>query len=169
MLLLSPGQGSPEEVLKTWPNLAKQAGVVVCAIAPENSERWQPKEIEVVGKFAAAILKKAPIDESAVAVAASGALEGGNAEAADSMVLAVAISQSNIFFGAAVSPKTRPPAVRMRENEPSASLQLLMPVESADDLPPWSAAIEKAGYPIVLGGKTDGITLLRWTRLLQAI
>lgn len=169
MLLLSPGQGSPEEVLESWLNPATQAGVVVCAIAPENSERWRPKEIEMIGKFAAALLKKAPIDKAAVAVAASGALAGGDAEAADSMVMAVAISQSSTFFGAAISPKTRPPAVRVRENEPSASLQLLMPVESDDDLPAWTATIKKAGYPVVLGGKTDRITLLRWARLLQAI
>lgn len=169
VLLLNPGQASPMDVIKGWSDAAKQAGVAVCVIAPENSERWRPNEIEVVGKFAAAMLKKAPINETAVAVAASGALAGRDAEAADSMVLAVAISQSNIFFGAAVSPKTRPPAVRMRENEPAASLQLLMPVESPDDLPTWSAAIKRAGYPIVLGGKTDEITLLHWTRLLQAI
>ena len=169
VMLLGPGQGSPEDVLKTWPDLAKQAGVVVCAIAPEKSRRWQPKEMEVVANFAAAVMKKANIDKSAVAVAAAGALAGGNAEAADSMALAVAMSQSSAFFGVAVSPETRPPAVRLRENEPSASLQVLLPVESVDDLPSWGAAIERAGYPIVRGGDVDRITLLRWVRLLQAI
>jgi S1-C subfamily serine protease len=169
VLLLSPGQGSPEDVLKSWPALARQAGVVVCAIAPEDTRRWQQKEMEVVANFTAAVLKKAPIDRSAVAVAAAGALKGGSAEAADSMALAVAISQSSTFFGVAVSPKTRPPAMRLRENEPSASLQVLLPVKSTDDLPTWGAGIERGGYPIVLGGDLDGITLLHWVRLLQAI
>jgi S1-C subfamily serine protease len=169
VLLLGPGQGSPEDILKTWPDLAKQAGVVVCAIAAEDTRRWQPKEIETVASFAAAVLKKAPIDPSAVAVAASGALSGGKADAADSMALAVAISRSSTFFGVAVSPETRPPAVRLRETEPSASLQVLLPVDSPDDMPTWGAAVERAGYPIVRGGKVDGISLLRWVRLLQAI
>jgi hypothetical protein len=149
--------------------LAKQAGVVVCAIAAEETRRWQPKEIEVVGSFAAAVLKKAPIDPSSVAVAASGALSGGKADASDSMALAVAISKSSTFFGVAVSPETRPPAVRLRENEPAASLQLLLPVDSPDDMPNWAAALQKAGYPIVRGGELDGLSLLRWVRLLQAI
>ncbi len=169
VLLLNPGQGDPEEVLKKWPQVAKQAGVVVCAVAPENNNRWQPKELEVVGRFATAVLKKAPIDESAVAVAASGALVGGKAEAADSMALAVAVSQSKVFFGAAVSHRARPPAVRIRENQASASLQVLLPIESDDDLPTWSSGLIQAGYPIVQGGEVDRLTLLRWVRLLQAI
>jgi len=39
--------------------------VVVCAIAPENEDRWQPKELDVVSKFAAAVMKKASIDPAA--------------------------------------------------------------------------------------------------------
>ena len=169
VLLLNPGQGSPQAALKDWSAEAEATGVVVCAIAPENNARWQSKELEVVGRFAASIKKKFPIHESAVAVAAAGALHGKKAEAADSMALAVAISQSRIFFGAAVSPETRPPAVRVRENNPSASLQLLLPVEGESDLPGWTAAVAQAGYPVILGGEVDQRILLRWVRLLQSI
>ncbi len=169
VLLLNPGEGAPEEVLKKWNQAAPEAGVVVCAIAPENNGRWQPKELDVVSRFAAAVLKKAPIEESAVAVAAAGALAGGKAEAADSMALAVAVSQSNRFFGVAISPETRPPAIRVGENEASASLQVLLPITSSDDLPTWAVPLEQSGYPIVLGGDVDRSTLLSWVRLLQAI
>jgi len=85
------------------------------------------------------------------------------------MALAVAISQSSTFFGVAVSAETRPPAIRMRENEPGSSLQVLIPVDSEDDVPTWGAAVQKAGYPIVRGGELDIETLLYWVRLLQAI
>ncbi|MGB1816005.1 MAG: hypothetical protein ACPHJ3_11680, partial [Rubripirellula sp.] len=68
-----------------------------------------------------------------------------------------------------VSPKTRSPAMRVKENDPSASLQVLLPLSSDKDLPEWSRAISKAGYPVVLGGETDSATLLNWVRLLQAI
>ncbi|MGI9470142.1 MAG: trypsin-like peptidase domain-containing protein [Rubripirellula sp.] len=169
VLLMNPGQGAPDKVLESWIDDAQAAGVVVCAIAPEDSRRWQPKEMDAIANFVAAISKKAPIDSTSVAIAAPGALAGGSAEAADSMALAVAMSQSSTFFGVSVSSKTRPPAVRLRENEPSASLQILLPVESKSDLPTWGAAIEKSGYPIVLGGETDRPTLLNWVRLLQAI
>lgn len=170
VMLLNPGQGTPEKVLQTWPNLARKYGVVVCAIAPAENERWQPQEIDVVSRFAVAILKKeSSIESSAVAVAAAGALSDGKAEAADSMALAVAISASETFFGVAISHEARPPAVRLRENEADASLQLLLPIESADDLPTWGTALEKAGYPIIFGGATDGDRLLKWVRLLQSI
>jgi hypothetical protein len=169
ILLLSPSQGSPSDALESWPELASKSGVVVCAIAPDNSRRWQPKEIEVVSNFVAALVKKGSIDSSAVAIASSGALAGGSAEAADAMALAVAIAKSSTFFGVAVSPKTRPPAVRLRENKASEALQLLLPIEVGDELPPWSIALKKAGYPIVRGGKTSEDTLLKWVRLLQSI
>jgi S1-C subfamily serine protease len=169
ILLLNPGQGDPEEVAKSWTEAAQEAGVVVCVIAPEDTRRWQPKEIEVVGNFVAAVMKQAAIDPAAVAVAASGALAGGSGEAADAMALAVAISQSRTFFGVAVSPKTRPPAVRLRENEASTSLQLMLPIEVAADLPTWATVVEKAGYPIVRGGEVTQESLLRWVRLLQSI
>ena len=168
VLLLNPGQGTPRDVLEKWSEAAKQAGVVVCAIAPEDARRWQPKELEVVANFAAAVLKLGGIEASAVAVAASGGLAGGDGEAADAMALAVAISQSKTFFGVAISPKTRPPAVRLRENEATASMQLLLPIDQRDELPGWAAAIEKAGYPVVLGSQTTPLSLLKWVRLLQA-
>ena len=100
-----------------------------------------------MASFTAAVMKQGGIDSSAVAVAASGAPGRWQWEAADAMALAVAISQSSTFFGVAVSAKTRPPAVRLRENEASTSLQVLLPIEVGDELPPWSAAVEKAGYP----------------------
>jgi len=169
VLLIGPGQKSPAEILKNWPERAQRSGVVVCAIAPENEARWQPKELDVIAKFAAAVMKKASIDPAAVAVGTSGSLDGGEATAADSMALAVAISQSSTFFGVAVSAEARPPAIRLRENEPVTSLQLLMPVESDDDLPTWCAGLKRAGYPIVRGGNLDEQKLLNWVRLLQAI
>ena len=169
LLLMNPSGGSPTEVLENWREAANAAGVVICAVAPEDSRRWQPKEINAIGNFAAAVMKKAPINPNAVAVAAPGAISGTDAEAADSMALAVAVSQSSTFFGVSVSPKTRSPAMRVKENDPSASLQILLPVASEKELPEWSRGIKKAGYPVVLGGETDMTTLLNWVRLLQSI
>ena len=169
VMLLNPGQGKPEKVLESWPNLARKHGVVVCAIAPSENERWRPKEIDVVSRFAAAILKQVDVEQSAVAVAAAGALDGGKPEAADSMALAVAISASETFNGVAISHESRPPAIRLKENKADASLQLLLPIKTSDDMPTWGTALEKAGYPIIFGGATDGDRLLKWVRLLQAV
>ena len=169
ILLMEPGKSNPKEALQSWKDEAAGAGVVICAIAAEDPARWQPKELQVVANFAAAAMKKASIASSAVAVGTTRALSDGKATAADSMAVAVAISQSEIFFGVAISASSRPPAVRLRENEPSTSLQILMPIKSNDDLPSWGTAIRSAGYPVVLGGEVSEQSLLRWVRLLQSI
>ncbi len=169
VLLLGPGKGTPQSTAETWRKAAQTCGVAVCVIAPEDATKWQPKELEVIANFAAAVSKKASIDPSAVAVVSAGGVNGVPATAADSMALAAAISQSKAFFGVAVAVDAKPPAIRLRENEPSASLQLIIPVGSSNELPDWSKSIEAAGYPIVTGGKLDQHGLLDWVRLLQAI
>ena len=169
MLLLEPGETDPQKVLKAWKEDAAVSGVVIVAIASEDASRWQAKELQVIANFAAAALKKAPIVPSAVAIATTGALKTGKTSAADSMAIAASISQSETFFGVAFAKDTRPPAVRLRENEPASSLQIMMPVKEEEDLPGWISAIKNAGYPVVLGDDVDEQVLLRWCRLLQAI
>ncbi|TWU32919.1 Periplasmic serine endoprotease DegP precursor [Novipirellula artificiosorum] len=169
ILLLNPGETTPKSLLEKWTETAEQTGVVVCAIAPESNQRWQPKEIDVIVRFVASVLKTSPIDSSAVAVAATGALSGRDAEAADSMALAVAMSASRTFYGVAVSAKTRPPAVRLRENDAEASLQVLLPMDPNDEPPTWVPTLRDAGYPVISVDDIDVDTLLRWVRLLQAV
>tara|TARA_R110002049_G_scaffold2750_2_gene21451 strand:- start:233139 stop:235133 length:1995 start_codon:yes stop_codon:yes gene_type:complete len=169
ILLLNADQAAPEDELNDWKEKASEYGVVVCAIASEDSERWQPKEIDVVSRFAAAAIKQAEISSAAVAVAAPGAMSDGKSEASDSMALAVALSAAETFRGVAASEKTRAPAVRLRENDAAQSLQILLPISSPDDAPPWATALKAAGYPIVRGGTVDKDALLRWVRLLQTI
>ncbi|EMI17819.1 protease Do [Rhodopirellula maiorica SM1] len=169
VLLMNPGEAAPKELLKSWRDVAEKTGVVVCAVAAEDNKRWQPKEIDVIGRFVASIQKTSAIEPLAVAVAAPGAISGTKAEAADSMALAVAMSASRTFYGVAVSAKTRPPAVRLRENDAEASLQILLPIERQEEPPSWAPTLKKAGYPVIQAGEVDQETLLRWVRLLQAV
>ena len=169
VLLLNPGEGEPAAALEDWKEAAAQAGVLVCAIAPENNERWQPKEVDVAERMVAAIAKQTDLERTAVAIGAAGGLSDGDAEAADAMALASAITAARRFFGVAISPQTTPPAIRLRENEPGQSLQILLPIQMQDELPSWSATLKTAGYPIVRGGQVDRASLLRWVRTLQAI
>lgn len=169
VFLLNPGQGAPQDVLADWIEAAAESGVVVCAIAPEANGRWQAKEIEVISRMVASLAKQLPIDPAAVAVAANGSLATKKSEAADSMALAVGIAESRTFAGVAISDKTRPPGIRIRDNEPSAPLQLLLPISPDAELPAWGKALESRGYPIVRGGAVTPQTLLRWTRGLQTI
>lgn len=169
VLLLNPGQAAPRETLGKWVETAAEAGVVVCAVAPEENARWQAKEIDVVSRMTALLTKQLPIESSAVALAAGGAIASESAEAADAMALAVGISEPRTFAGVAVSDQTRPPAIRIRENEPSSALRIMLPIGPADELPGWGRALGQRGYPIVRGGGVTRDVLVRWTRRLQAI
>ena len=169
VLLQNPGESAPRETLEKWLETAAAAGVVVCAVAPEDNARWQAKEIEVVSRMTSLLIKQMPIESSAVALASGGAIASQAAEAADSMAVAVGIRESRTFAGVAVSDKTQPPPIRIRENEPSAALQIMLPIGTGDELPGWGRALEQRGYPIVRGGGVTRDVLARWTRLLQAI
>ncbi len=166
VLLTSPGGEAPEKELANWAAAATKAGVVVCAVAPQDSERWKPEEIEVISRLAALTIKQHAIDPAAVAVATEGSLAGKDAGASDAMAIAVAITEKRTFAGVAVSSKTRPPAVRLTENDPESPLQFLM---SGDELPSWAAPLKKAGYPLIADDQIDQERLLSWVRLLQAI
>ncbi|MDV6028727.1 MAG: PDZ domain-containing protein [Phycisphaera sp. RhM] len=167
VLLLPPDTRDPQKALQGWRDAAGKAGVVVCAVCSEDEQRWQQKEIDVVSRMATLMAQRVPVLVSAVA--ANGAIKDTPASAADSMVIAMALSDRKNFAGIAVSANAKPPAVRLRENEPDRALEIMLPIESLDNGPTWLAPLANAGYPVSLGGETEIDDLLRWVRLLQTI
>ena len=167
VVLLNPGEGAPKDVLENWKDMASAYGVVVCAIAPENQQRWLPKEVDVVTRFASSLVKAKSIHPEAVGVGTTGALQEGDGDAADAMAMVVALSQRRVFHGVAVSVKTSPPRIRLPENEGDGSFQLLLALPQEQNLPDWVAPLRRAGYPVVRGDQLDAGKLLRWGRLLR--
>lgn len=168
-LLLPPDKRDPEKMLESYRDVAGRYGVVVCAISSEDDKRWQPKEIDVVSRLVTMLSQRVEVSPSAVAIASPGVIKDVPASAADSMVVAIALSDRKNFSGIAVGADAKPPAVRLRENEPDRSLEILLPIESVEDGPTWMAPLMGAGYPFALGGEVEIADLLRWTRLLQTL
>lgn len=169
LLLMNPGEGSPQALVESWQEAAEESGVIVCAVAAEDQQRWLPKEIDIVTRFAASLIKQYPIASEAVAIGTTGALWGGDGNAADAMAMAVALSKRKIFHGVSVSTKAQPPRIRLPENQGEDSFQLMLSAKASADLPEWTAALTRAGYPVVTGGEVDQAALLHWVRLLQAL
>ena len=169
VLVIPPKMRNPKEILDSWRDVAGRYGVVVCAVCSEDEKGWSPNEVDVVTRMTKTAMQRVPVDASAVAIAATGAIEGVDPSSADSMAIAVALSSQKLFSGISISAQAKPPAVRLRENEPDHSIQILMPIESLDDGPVWLAPLTRFGYPILLGGKNELSSILRWTRLLQTI
>jgi len=162
LMLADPGDTEIEKHAKAWLGSASTHGVIVCMVAPVDNNRWQPDEVDSVARIVASISKRYPVSGLMVAVG------GVSTGAGSSMAMGVAISKPGSFTGLAVGAEVTPPAIRLRENEASAPLQLLIRGGTNPDEPSWAAALEKAGYA-VLRGNDENETLMRWIRSMPRI
>ncbi|WP_168565731.1 trypsin-like peptidase domain-containing protein [Crateriforma spongiae] len=167
--LQQPGDPPPEKAIETWNEAAKQSGVVVCVVAAESDQGWKPKEIDLIDRIAAAVIKRTGVASTAVAIGSVSGAIGGDAGPADAMALAAGLSLVHRFGGIALSDKTRPPAIRVKENDPETAVHVLLPISDDDSLPTWGTALRRAGYAIINAKPLDRAGLLRWVRQLQAI
>jgi len=163
IVMVDPGQEDLKLTLSKWSDAAAAKGVIVCAISPAQADRWTPEEIDVPQRIAAALRQRYEIDPAMQVIAGEGKGPGG------SIALAAAILRPGTFSGLTVSDAIRPPAIRLRENDPAAPLQLWIQMsESDDDAPGWIGSLEKVGYATLRGG-ADPAKLLDWVRSLSII
>ena len=162
LLLADPGEADLKKLLTNWIEVASKAGVVVCITGPSKDDRWQPEEIDAAGRVMSALTKRYRIDGTMTVISSVGPGAGG------SMAMAVGIGRAGTFSGLSVNPDVTPPAIRLRENDPSAPLQLFLRGATSPDEPSWAAALEKTGYA-VLRGDDKPETLLQWVRSLPRI
>jgi S1-C subfamily serine protease len=163
ILLADPGEADLKKALEKWVQPAQAAGVLICIIGPAKDDRWTPEEVDVPQRFAAAIRQSYQVEATMQALAGSDKGPGA------SLAMAAAILRPGTFKGLQVSPEVRPPAVRLRENDPASPLQLWVPPHSeGGDAPSWTASLEKVGYA-VLRGSSEPAAILSWVRSLARI
>lgn len=162
LVMSNPGESDLKKVAAGWADAAQASGVMVCVVGPATADRWTPEEIDVPQRIAAALRQAYRIDPSMQAIAGSGKGPGG------SIAIATALLRSGVFSGLSVSQDIRPPAIRLRENDPTAPLQILVPRVDDEDAPGWIGALEKVGFPVLRPGD-DTKTLLQWVRSLSLI
>ncbi len=162
LMLADPGESDLKKVANAWAEGARNAGVVVCVMGPAKDDRWQPEEMDAASRVVSSLSKRYSIDTTMTVITSVGSGAGG------AMAMAVAIGRAGTFAGISVNPDVTPPAIRLRENDPSAPLQLFLRGATSPDEPLWAAALEKTGYA-VLRGDDKPETLLRWIRSLPRI
>ncbi len=174
VLLADPSAADLNKLIGDWTDAARAAGVVVCAIGPAAEDRWTPEEIDVPRRVAAAIRQNHPIDSARQVIIGAGKGPGG------AMALAAAILRPGTFSGLSVSAEIRPPAIRLRENDPTTPLQIWLPgaaagadgregAERSDaEAPAWAGTLERLGYPVHRGGG-DPASVLAWIAWLATI
>ncbi len=162
LLLADPGESDLTKIANHWLEPARKAGVIVCVVAPAKDDRWHPEEIDSAGRIVASIVKRYQVNGLMTTVGGAGSGAGG------SMAMAAAIGRPGVFSGLSVQSEVTPPAIRLRENDPSAPLQLLIRGDKSVDEPSWAAALEKSGFAVLRGDDKDE-TLLRWVRSLPRI
>lgn len=162
VVMADPGEPDLKKTAATWADTAQSVGVVVCVVGPASADRWTPEEIDAPQRIAAALRQTYSIDASMQAIAGAGKGPGG------SIALATALLRGGTFSGLSVSPEIRPPAVRLRENDPAAPLQMLIPKADDEESPGWIGSLQKVGFP-VLRTAGDATTLIQWVRTLSII
>lgn len=162
VVMADPGEADLKKTAATWSEAAQASGVIVCVVGPASADRWTPEEIDVPQRIAAALRQTYGIASSMQAIAGAGKGPGG------SIALATALLRSGTFSGLSVSPEIRPPALRLRENDPASPLQMLIPNAVDEEAAGWIGSLEKVGYP-VLRSAGDATTLIQWVRTLSVI
>ena len=162
VVMADPGEADLKKTAATWSEAAKASGVIVCVVGPSSADRWTPEEIDVPQRIAASLRQTYAIDASMQAIAGAGKGPGG------SIALATALLRSGTFTGLSVSPEIRPPALRLRENDPASPLQMLIPNADDEEAVGWIGSLEKGGFP-VLRAADNATTLIQWVRTLSVI
>jgi membrane-associated protease RseP (regulator of RpoE activity) len=141
ILLAEPGAAKPEELLRGLEDLAGRAGVVFAVVTATLPERWDGSELEVVERVANQLQNSLPIQSDRILVAGRGA--------AGAMALVVALAKRATFRAAAVEFE-KLPRLRLSENDPGQSVQLLFAGPVATEAPVES--LRRLGYPVRLQG-----------------
>ena len=169
IVLAKPGEKEPTELLQGWTTAATEAGVVVAVLCSGDETRWRLSELDTIASLTALVKSRFPVNTSAVAIAPLAWTEGESSGAADTMALAAAIANSELFGGVAVRGDTRPPAIRLRENSAEDPLAVLLRLPPDAESPGFAETLTRSGYPMIRSVRADDAELLRWTRLLQVL
>ncbi len=162
LLLADPGDQDLKKIAAGWLKAAQGLGITVCLVAPATDNRWQPDEIENIVRISAAITSRFAIANQMVSIGGIGDGPGS------SMAMAVAMSRPGKFSGLMVTPASKPPAIRLRENDAAAPLQILIRSKADEEAPAWMTPLSRLGFT-VQQETGDQELILRWTRMLVRI
>ncbi len=163
LVLLDPGQQKTSEALNRWQADARALGVVVAVVTPADERRWTPGEADVVGRVATQLSKRMGLDRASIGVT------GDQKGPSFAMALVAALTEKEVISGVAAIGELKPPAIRLRENDPELPLQLALAITADAELPGWAGVLPKIGYPIVRTSNTQPRTLLQWVRTLSRL
>ncbi len=140
VVFAEPGEEELDAALKGWQAVAKKHRVIVAMLGSKDTERWNSEEAELAARLVAMINKRYRIQPHAVGVTGSGA--------GATLAIIAAFADPTTFSGFAVPVDVSPPAVQIRENDPSAPLHILIQ-RSGADFPRWVEVLRRVGYAIV--------------------
>ncbi len=163
LVLLDPGQPKTSEAIKRWQADARRLGVVVAVLTPADERRWTPGEADVVGRVATQLSKRMGLDRASIGVT------GDQKGPSHAMALVAALTEKEAISGVAAIAELKPPAIRLRENDPEIPLQLALPIDADAELPSWAGVLPKIGFPIVKTTDFQPGTLLQWVRTLPRL
>jgi poly(3-hydroxybutyrate) depolymerase len=143
--------------VETWKEQARKERTIVVLVGSVDAKAWNPEEVEVGARLVASVRQRFELQPHAVAVTGDGV--GGT------MALVASFLNAGTYSGVAVKSEVKPPAIQLRENDPTSPLHILV---QGDQRPGWAEAVSKVGYA-VLQGSNDRQSLFHYVWYLARI
>ena len=149
VVFAEPGEKDVKAVAESWKALASQLHVIVVVVGSGDPERWNPDEADVGVRLVAVVRKRFRIQPFAVAATGNGA--------GASLAMIAAFAETSTFSGVVIPSTLSPPAIQLRENDPSSPLHLML--DKKGELPPWATVLQRSGYAVIESEAGDEGTL----------
>jgi serine protease Do len=142
--LPGPGDANVEEIISQWQAVCDRHGVILVVPTPADAKRWERTDVEYLARLSERVISQYKIDPHRIVVYGQ---EGGGA-----MAWMLALSNRDVFRGAAISAAPLPRQIRVPQNESSQRLAIYAAIPNGKDVAAQIAAglqkLSKAGYPV---------------------
>lgn len=153
VLFTEPGTKDIQKYAEKWKAIASQLHVIVVVVGSADAERWNPDEADIGARLVAVVRNRYRIQPFAIAVTGEGAGAG--------LAMIAAFKDPSTFSGMIIPSDVKPPAIQLRENDPSSPLHLML--KKVSDIPPWAEVLRKSGYAVIESESGDeGMLKFTW-------
>lgn len=149
IIFAEPGTKEIEKSAEKWKSIANQYHVIVVIVGSADPERWNPDEADIGARLVSVVRNRFRIQPFAIAVTGEGAGAG--------LAMIAAFNDPSTFSGMVIPSNVKPPAIQLRENDPSSPLNLML--KKVGEIPPWAELLRKSGYAVIESEAGDEGTL----------
>jgi len=157
MYLRASGKADADDLIRQWQPICDRDGLLLIVPTPGEADRWDPTELEYLGRLTERVVRQYKVDPRRVVVC--GEQSGG------AMAWLLSLAGREVFRGVVVSAAPLPRQVRVPENEPTERLAVFASIptdrETAVPIAQGLQKVSEAGYSVTTVTPADAAD--QWT------